>query len=217
MACKTSGAASIGPIFLRLALGIIFIWAGLGKVLGKMEVKGDDVAVLKEMGIGATTPSGTEATVLEVPASNILALTIKKASVPPEDATNKIPLWPPALAQGPWPKYTAYTVTITELVGGALILFGALTRLSAFALAGVMLGAMWLTQFGPAIQSGSTQYGFLPDKSFFGPGWEHLQIQFILFCVAMGLLFTGCGKLGLDCALFGGRPPAPKPKPEAAH
>jgi uncharacterized membrane protein YphA (DoxX/SURF4 family) len=218
MACRTSRAASIGPIFLRLALGIIFIWAGLGKVLGQIEVKGDDVAVLTEMGLTPAAPSGGDPAEIEVPGAHVLALTLKKAAQPPGgDAARKFPLWPPAFAQGHWPKYWAYACTVTELVGGALLLIGALTRLSAFALACVMLTALWLTQIGPAVQSGDTWLGFLPNRDLFSMGWEHFQIQFILLAMALCLLFTGCGKLGLDCALFGGRPPAARPKPEPAQ
>jgi uncharacterized membrane protein YphA (DoxX/SURF4 family) len=39
------------PMFLRIALGIVFVWAGLGKVCGTMPVKGDDAAALANMGV----------------------------------------------------------------------------------------------------------------------------------------------------------------------
>ena len=44
---------SIAPLFLRLALGITFIWAGLGKVTQEMEVQGASAAALANMGLEA--------------------------------------------------------------------------------------------------------------------------------------------------------------------
>jgi putative oxidoreductase len=100
----------------------------------------------------------------------------------------------------------AWAVAITELAGGLCLLLGLLTRLAAFGIAGVMLGAMWLTQIGPAIQSGKTTLGFLPDYGAFdGMKWEPLMFQFALCAAALALAFLGPGRLSLDTALLSGR------------
>ncbi len=39
------------PMFLRIALGVVFVWAGLGKVCNDVSVKGDDAAALANMGV----------------------------------------------------------------------------------------------------------------------------------------------------------------------
>lgn len=222
MACKSSGG-SFGPVFLRLCLGIVFIWAGLGKVVGTTTVSGQDAAALKEMGVtpktatvqGATgTPAPAEADSLEVSNAYLLALMLKNAAKPAEGAA--MALWPQRLSGGRWPVYSAYACVLTELVGGALVLLGALTRVSALGIATVMATAMWLTQIGPAVASGKTKLGFLPDIPIFGPGWDHLMLQFCLFSVAMALVWLGAGCLGLDRVLFPGAP-APKPKAPAAE
>jgi uncharacterized membrane protein YphA (DoxX/SURF4 family) len=43
-------------MFLRLALGVIFIWAGVTKVVTTMPVKGDDAAMLGNMGVITPPP-----------------------------------------------------------------------------------------------------------------------------------------------------------------
>lgn len=53
---------SIAPIFLRLALGATFLWAGFGKLLETMPVKGERAAILANLGAldipaSASTPA----------------------------------------------------------------------------------------------------------------------------------------------------------------
>ena len=113
----------------------------------------------------------------------------------------------------------ALAAALTELIGGILVLVGLLTRFSAFGLTNVMLVAMWLTGFGPAIQSGSTRLGFLPDYPWFGSDqWTLLLFQFSLCGAALALVFAGPGTLSMDRLLLGGSrkapPPPPPPKPQ---
>lgn len=270
----------MGPVFLRLSLGLVFIWAGLGKVMGDpknpMKVSGEDAAILANMGVlspggasapspgapkgdapkpGASAPGGKPAAshgspqgtataapdptgpglpelmrLAEVTPKNyaaadfpgeveikpvyMLALTLKKYATP--DGKGGMMLWPSTLGKGSWPVWMAWAVAWAEIGGGALVLVGLLTRLGSLLLAGVMMGAIWLTQVGPAIQSGHTRLGFLPDHGTFdGMAWQMLMVQFILLCSALALLCTGSGGLALDRALFGGKdsakPAAPKP------
>lgn len=44
-------ALTLPPLFLRLTLCVIFLWAGLGKIMGEMNVTGDDAARLAQMGV----------------------------------------------------------------------------------------------------------------------------------------------------------------------
>lgn len=48
---KHSGAVSIAPFFLRITVGIVFVWAGLGKVMATFPVEGEKAARLANMGV----------------------------------------------------------------------------------------------------------------------------------------------------------------------
>jgi len=294
----------VAPVFLRLALGITFLLAGLAKVALEIPVSGEAAATLANMGVAlppatpATPatgsaapavptlpapretapdagrdavparvpdaadrpvpteplPASTPGTDPEPPAPALtaldalprlvnvayrpapqgatasdypsqvkvrqvygMALMLKGAAnpAPASGGVKPFPLWPPSLAHGAWPVYLAWTVALTELLGGVLLLAGFLTRLAAFLLAGTMLGAMWLTEVGPAVQSGTTLLGFLPDRAALDlNAWQGLLWQFTLFAGAMALSFLGSGSLGLDRVVFPDRrpaPPAPRP------
>jgi uncharacterized membrane protein YphA (DoxX/SURF4 family) len=289
MARPNSSAVTIAPIFLRIALGVIFVWAGLGKFFATGDVGPDEAARLANLGVlkpgapatppqlppapgtpipgetpkgGAFAPSdgaiqlasfqpdnknpATPApstpktpsdppktppatppttntppvtappagTVTPAPATaadfpngantanvNRLALALYDASHPAlgADGTVRPALWPPKLGQGRWPVYFAWAVAITEVAGGALVLIGLITRLASFGLFCVMAGAMWLTCFGPAWQSGTGYLGFLPNHSIWhGEIWMVYQYQFVLLCAAAALMFAGPGALSLD-------------------
>src|SRR5262249_35727643 len=98
-----------------------------------------------------------------------IALAVYHAANPPVDEKTgkaKPAIWPRVIGDGIWPKMFAIAVFLSELGGGLLVLIGLFTRLGAFLTVGVMIGAMWLTQFGPAIQSGNTRLGFFPAHSW---------------------------------------------------
>jgi uncharacterized membrane protein YphA (DoxX/SURF4 family) len=135
-----------------------------------------------------------------------LALAIHGAANPPARADGSVPMatWPRTLGSGAWPVRLAYAVVIVELVGGAMVLMGLLTRAWAAALAGVMLGAIWLTQMGPAIQSGNTALGLFPAHAAWDmQAWMPLLWNFALLMMALALVVGGAGRLAIDNALFG--------------
>jgi uncharacterized membrane protein YphA (DoxX/SURF4 family) len=137
----------------------------------------------------------------------LLAAMIHNAAHPKPTPENPNPmaLWPASLASGRLPVIIAWLVLAAELGGGVLVALGLCTRLAALSLVGVMAGAMWLTQIGPAVASGHTVLGFLPDYPRYGMEWTTLLLQFVLFCMALALLFSGPGFMAADHALFGGR------------
>lgn len=138
-----------------------------------------------------------------------IALMLEDAAhpAPRADGTTPMPLWPDRLSKRPWPVAFAWAATLTELIGGALLVIGLFTRLSALGISFTMLVAMWLTQIGPAIQVGGATLGFLPAYKAFDPAWMPLMFQFSLFAAASAVLFLGAGPASLDAAIFGG--PAP--------
>lgn len=320
---------SIAPIFLRIALGVTFLWAGIGKMEATMTVKGEQAATLATMGVerirdeappkktrrpvtpdsapaeqppvnpantvtpapmgppepvaeptsapaektapdapktdpstpptdepkpaepptppqqartmrltvpllaqmtapsispGAGTPDPNRVyqaaefpDAIEVPRVYGLALLLHKAANPPAStdpasASQMMRLWPQSIGKGMWPVRLAWMVAVTEVVAGLFVLVGLLTRASAIALAGTMLGAIWLTEIGPAIQAGTTVLGILPDRDPFSiDAWRSLLWQLSLLMAAMALLVLGSGALGFDRKLFPPPPPAPPP------
>ncbi len=298
MTSREKMAIWIAPLFLRLAISITFIWAGLGKLMAEMPVSGEQAAVLANMNVVhpvakavEITPAPTPApapTVHPEPKPEPKSEPVKpapskdpakdpakdpkkepakdsKPSGPPalvhviaqqsgpapsaktytaadfptpvtvarlygvalkvHDAANptnregkpvSFVLAPLALAQGNWPVYLAWAAALVELLGGLLVLFGLFTRLAALGIAGVMGAAIWLTQIGPAIQSGNTTLGFLPLHAPYDvAAWQTILWQFSLCMAACSLFFAGSGGLSMD-KLIAGRPVVNKPKPASA-
>lgn len=226
---RQSVGLNLPPLLLRVVLGVIFVWAGLGKVADRFEVRGEDAALLSRMGVIAAPSAGAggqgaggqgaggaggEATAADFPefvsvrGVNRLALLVARAASPPraEDGSARMALWPASLGQGSWPVRLAWAAAVTELVGGALLLLGLFTRLWGVALAGVMVVAIWLTEIGPAMQSGTTHLGFLPAYDWFNPGaWNRLWLQSCCLVMALSLAALGSGRLGLDHVVLGGK------------
>ena len=134
-----------------------------------------------------------------------LALTIKGAAEPgaTSDGSPKMPTWPQSLASDNWPVYLAWTAAILEVLSGIGLLLGLLTRLWALSMAARMFAAIWITQIGPAIQTGDTVLGFLPAHPTFDlEKWRPLAFLFCLLMSSLALLFLGPGRASLDHAIF---------------
>jgi uncharacterized membrane protein YphA (DoxX/SURF4 family) len=124
-------------------------------------------------------------------------------------------LMPGAFARGVRPVVIAWMIAIGEVIAGSLLLMGLLTRFAAIFCGGLMLGAIWLTELGPAIQAGNTMLGFLPKRELWDPElWKTLFWQCSLLAACGALALTGSGFFGLDRRLFPEPPPAPsRPRP----
>lgn len=238
MAKSNVGAVSIAPVFLRLAVGLTFLWAGLGKIMAREGVMGDDAAWLAKEGVIAVpapvvkdgepkhvviSSDGPRADQFTEPVQvrrvYKLAVFLKHAGEAP---SGKSALWPRFLAEGATPIRMAWGAGITEALGGAFLVVGLFTRLSGFALAVVIATASWLTQLGPAMQSGdATLWIFPKHEAFDSAAWQTLWWQALLFAGAMALFFAGSGTLAFDRVLFGSpkepearpRPPSPTSRP----
>ena len=134
-----------------------------------------------------------------------LALLLKKSSVPPNP--NTMAIWPSWAAAGSWPVTFAWAAALGEFVCGAAILVGLFTRLSALSVVAIMLGAMWLTELGPAIQAGKTFLYLIPTREagelFSIPVWQRWFWQLAMMCSAAALAMLGPGPLSLDHIVFG--------------
>ena len=150
---------------------------------------------------------------------NMLALMVYKAAHPADKAGGSpgMALWPVKLADGRLPIYFAWTAGLSELVGGSFLLLGFLARLSALFVSGTMVGALWLAQIGPALQSGNTRWGFLPNYDLYAGGdasYVGVLWPLMLLMAALSVMLLGAGTLSVDAVLFGpGKPPPPRPAP----
>lgn len=302
MRLRDSIALTLPSFLLRLVLGVTFIWAGTGKLIGTMQVSGDDAARLANLGVdlniiepepsqgeperdellkplpqdsGADAPIETPstepleeqaddiiekiedaienkteeppATLPTPPATNTggtighldptyaswtrvqnnsndrtssdfpepvecqrvftIALMISKAADPglTPDSQPITPIMPAKLASRPWPKLLAWTAAITEIVAGAFLILGLMTRISALSTFFVMLVAMWMTQFGPAaFHTNDAILGFIPraDDLFSPAAYGQLFWQLALASMSLAVVFLGSGAIGIDRLLF---------------
>jgi uncharacterized membrane protein YphA (DoxX/SURF4 family) len=235
MAFKDTLQNSAAPVFLRLVLGFTMLWSGLGKLFTTTQYTPQEAVILAQLGVvqiagmqpvnfaprahalDAPAPlpsnsfrssdfkSGTELATLYT-----VAITIHKASFP----EHGMPLWPPKIDTRPWPVVFAWAVAFIQALGGAAVLVGLFTRFFSFFISGVMLGALWLTQIGPAMQSGDALLGFLPNHgSFDESAWMPFGWIICLLAMAIALTCAGSGGLSIDRFVGGSPKPASKPKP----
>jgi|GEM_PF-842767 len=133
-----------------------------------------------------------------------LTLLLVRAShpAPGPDGRALMGLWPKSMGLDPMVRVVPLVAAVTELLAGFCVLAGLFTRTGASVLASVMLGALWLTQVGPAAQSGATVLGFIPARTWWDPKeYAVLLWQLSLLCGALALAFAGPGALSLDRAL----------------
>lgn len=259
------GSAAWGPLPLRIAVGAVFLWAGLGKWFAHDPLPESARPVLVEMNV-ATRASGTpavprqpEGDAIERPAAPAAGsegvgideqqaedegaggVTVKTAGgskagseappvaepmfearrvwcaaygihvaanprMPENQTAQPRAIWPGFLGTPSVAKAQAIALMVVEALGGALILVGLLTRVSGLALAGAMLGAMWLDQLGPAFQAGKTVLGFIPERPIWDTGaWRTLFWQACLLAMSVGLVLLGAGRLSMDEWISGAR------------
>ncbi|HWB18885.1 MAG TPA: DoxX family protein [Phycisphaerales bacterium] len=102
----------------------------------------------------------------------------------------------------PAPKWQALLAAVTELVGGALLLVGFLTRVWGLGLSISMGVAFYLVTMRTNNLFGTMPLDFAHDLAKFNT----MFCQLGLFVLAFGLFLAGAGPLSLDRWLFAGNP-----------
>lgn len=240
MRMRDKAALSLAPLLIRLALGVTFLWAGLGKVMVTQEYSPEAAAILANAGVinagasgqpddaggsesGDGLSQGETADVVTVSLQQdpftaadfpdgysgrrVLGLVIPMhtGANPGYDPDSGEPLsafWPKALGSGQTALMLAWLVVIGEIACGLAVLVGLLTRLSAIDLGCIIIGAMWLTQLGPATQTSTAILGVLPGHAMFDMAWKDLLWQFMIMCGAFSLALMGPGAVSLDALFF---------------
>lgn len=111
---------------------------------------------------------------------------------------------------GPSPVVMGWLATLTELVGGALLLIGLFTRIWGIMLASMMAVAFYLTSWPALADLGL--FGIAADMAGGYANYNRMYVQLALFVLAFGVFLTGAGPLSLDRWLF--RPSAPPKVPD---
>ena len=135
---------------------------------------------------------------------DLIALQIHSQATPNQDGKRLLPAF---MGRGKWPIRLAYAVGVTELLGGIMLLLGLFTRLWSLGLAGVMVGALWMTAIGPVVVYGETGWpGFLPVlpaiDHFDIAAWMQWILQLNLLAGALSLACLGAGGLSFDRLFF---------------
>jgi uncharacterized membrane protein YphA (DoxX/SURF4 family) len=80
-------ALTLPALILRLTLCLIFVWAGLGKILGETTVTGADAARLHNLGVALTPPVGAPAAAptQTPPTTDAPARPLPEPTLPPTD------------------------------------------------------------------------------------------------------------------------------------
>lgn len=298
MTWRSRFGLGLAPVFLRLALASVFLYAGAGKLFYSMPVSGDAAGRLVSLGLAEppapkaveppprdivvpTEPSdrvpeaepvapdplpespategspaepqsdpelNTSRSLAQVdspseqppPAITPEPVAPSKSSAPPvtvelpieAEESASIPFvgeivvsrrlglvltmddahdrgqWPAALSTAGALDGLAWAAALIEFIGGWLMLLGLMTRIWALGLAGVMAGALWLTQLGPAMASGAAFLWVLPawemdDPARWTSAWQPMFFQFTLMCTALAVTLLGAGWPSLDALLFG--------------
>lgn len=89
MRLRDSIALTLPSFILRLVLGITFIWAGTGKLVGTMQVSGDDAARLANLGVHLNTIEVAPATTPNEPSSEIPELIEPLPDDPPAESNEE--------------------------------------------------------------------------------------------------------------------------------
>lgn len=167
----------------------------------------------------AAEPEVAEADVLpDRTGKDQIALLVYAMATPNDEGKT---LLPRSMGKGKWPVRIGFAVALTELICGVLILIGLITRVAALMVAGVMVGAIWMTTIGPVMIFGNPGWpGFFPilpaldystvetaQQTF--RAWQTAMFQLAMLTASLSLVCLGAGPLSLDRFLFG-KPGSPR-------
>ncbi|MFZ9915341.1 MAG: DoxX family protein [Phycisphaerales bacterium] len=182
-----NAAANFVPLLARLLLFLAFVPIGWHHAMQHAVFTGESAIRLQELGVEPTLAAnaaqaglqdlGGGGPALQTRAMHALTLTFDGLRLPRPD------IW-------------AWSVTVIELVGGALVLIGLFSRVWT---AGMVLWGLVLF--------GLTSWAAVRGTWFFTtpePDLSRALSQLALIVLALGITLTGPGKLSLDGQIFRG-------------
>jgi len=182
-----NAASNFVPLLARLLLFLAFVPVGWHHAMQHVVFTGESAIRLQELGVQPTIAAtaaqasmqaiGEQGPALQTRALHALTLTFDGLRLPRPD------IW-------------AWSVTVIELVGGALVLVGLFSRVWT---AGMVLWGL--------ILFGLTSWAAIRGTWFFTtpePDLSRALSQLALIVLALGITLTGPGKLSLDGQIFRG-------------
>lgn len=142
---------------------------------------------------------------------DVLTINIKEMATPNAEGKALLPAF---MGRGKMPIWIALSVSLAELIGGVLVLLGLLTRVSSLMIAGVMVGAIWLTSIGPVVMYGNPGWpSFMPilpalnyatAETAMGTfaAWQSWCFQLAMLMASLSLACLGPGSISLDRIFF---------------
>ena len=198
-------AANFVPLLARIILFLAFVPAGWHHAMDMGDFQGDAGARLRELGIVSVEKSDSGCTL-------VVSRVASRQDVPPIPTTALDAMGYQSRSLHeltlvfdrfhlPRPQIWAWTVTVFELIGGALLLIGLFSRvwaggLAVWSLALLLLSTPSLTDSWFALWTTTDPNAVLPRSLALS--------QLSLIVLASGLLLTGPGKLSLDGLIFRG-------------
>lgn len=220
-------ATAVVPTLARIILCAAFLTMGWNKLMNTAEFTGDRAQVLIDLGVvdsarpNATIttaafrlddqqPTDADDTQTEEPAIELPEIPEPPVDVLREDSvtgeqvvqakrlhTVTIRVHKAGWAQ---PVLLAWVATMTELIGGALLLIGLFSRVWGLGLAIAMGVAFYLTSYGLLLEMGP--FALAADIESGYAAFNRMYMQLSLGVLALGVFLTGPGPLSLDRLLF---------------
>ena len=194
MAARAPIALTPYLLLVRIVLFLVFVIAGI-QDLRMVEFSGEDAVRIRRL---EQSPESRPILIeTDTTSTNV------RSGETQEDGTYRArALCRSALAMedAGWnsPLLLAWIGALTQLVGGALLLPGLLSRLCGFGLC-VVLGAGFTLTSWPLVSTSLTAFTKLPMADF-----NQVTFHLGFFIVALGILVCGGGGISLDRMIFGG-------------
>lgn len=198
-------AANFVPLLARIILFLAFVPVGWHHAMDMGAFSGDAAARLRELGVVAVAAPATAnpVSVQQVSLSRLPSPQedFAAAGATPARALHELTLTLDRLRL-PKPHVWAWTITVFELVGGALLVVGLLSRLWAGGLALWTIALVALTT--PSLRDSWSAIWATTDPAAVLPRALILS-QLGIFALALGLTLTGPGRWSLDGLIFRGK------------
>ena len=235
MSCTAFAGTRFMPLLSRVVLGVAFFFSGWHLCFQEVTFTTEQIkrlegvtavavpAALIQEGDGdqgdkadppAAEPAETAEKASAKPIAPIGPFT-PKAETPPADegllrpAAARLTLGLRDAGFEGWSEPVAWGAAVVQLLGGALIFVGLLTRVWAFLMA-IMLGAsFWFISVQSAAMFDLNPFDWAAD----GAAFQGMFFTLAMFVLAFGVLLTGPGMLAVDTLLWPGKAASPPAEP----